>query len=441
MFFRRCLWILAAAVAPSSFAAAPLGLTLDDALARALATDERIAIAYAETRRSALEPATALTRLLPTVNGTAASNRSDRTGANRGFTSQLGNVAGGAFTSNQASVSMVLPFVDFTVLPAYRRGKIVSAAARLEYRAAIRQTLFSVISAYFDVLSQERIVEVSQETLRLAQENLEVARTRAAAGAVTRTDVLRATASAEESRRVLIQAENDLVTRRNVLANFLDLTAEERDFDLRTPPPGSSRPDEGGLEGLLATAYARREDLQARELAIQREEETRREVRASYAPTLGGQAGASSTAASGGLDRSDWQAVLTVRVPFLDAGTRALDMRRAGIQIDRTRVEFDQFREAVQQEVTDAYIQVQSLRETVAALEAQVEAERQAYEDTRTQYRSGTARSLDVLDALRALNNARTDLAVQTFGYEVALKRLDQVTGVLEEERVRDVLP
>jgi outer membrane protein TolC len=429
MFLRRCFCLLAAAAALPA-AAEPLALTLDEAFSRALATDESIAIAYAEARRSALEPASALTRLLPTLNGTASSNRSDRTGVNRGFTSQLGNVAGGALTTNQASLSLVLPFVDFTVFPAYRRGKIVSEAARLDYRAAIRQTLFSVAAAYFDVLSQERIVEVSRETLRLAQENLEVARTRAAAGAVTRTDVLRATASAEESRRALIQAENDLVTRRNVLANFLDLSPAEREFVLRTPPPGEARTDSGGLEGLLATAFARREDLRARELAILRDEEARREVRAQYAPTLGGQASASSTAASGGLDRSDWQAALTVRVPFLDAGTRTLDLRRAGIQIDRTRQEFERFRETVQQEVTDAYVQVQALRETVAALEAQVEAERQAYEDTRTQYRSGTARSLDVLDALRALNNARTDLAVQAFGYEVALRRLDQVTGV-----------
>jgi outer membrane protein TolC len=440
MFLRRCFCLLAAAAALPA-AAEPLALTLDEAFSRALATDESIAIAYAEARRSALEPASALTRLLPTLNGTASSNRSDRTGVNRGFTSQLGNVAGGALTTNQASLSLVLPFVDFTVFPAYRRGKIVSEAARLDYRAAIRQTLFSVAAAYFDVLSQERIVEVSRETLRLAQENLEVARTRAAAGAVTRTDVLRATASAEESRRALIQAENDLVTRRNVLANFLDLSPAEREFVLRTPPPGEARTDSGGLEGLLATAFARREDLRARELAILRDEEARREVRAQYAPTLGGQASASSTAASGGLDRSDWQAALTVRVPFLDAGTRTLDLRRAGIQIDRTRQEFERFRETVQQEVTDAYVQVQALRETVAALEAQVEAERQAYEDTRTQYRSGTARSLDVLDALRALNNARTDLAVQAFGYEVALRRLDQVTGVLEEERVNRALP
>jgi outer membrane protein len=435
----RLLTLILASVVVAQAEDEPHRLTLESAYDLALATDQTLSIAYAEARKGALAPATALTRMMPSVTGNASSNRSDQTGANRSFNSQLGNVAGGALTTNQTSLNLTWPFIDFTLLPAYRRGKLISEATRLEYQAAIRQTLYSVAAAYFEVLSQQRIVEVSVETLRLAEENLAVAQKRADAGAVTRADVLRAKASAEENRRALIQADNDLIVRRNQLANLLDL--QRRDFVIVEPPRSGAPPAEDALDGFLVTAFTEREDLKARELVIRQEQERRKEIKAQYAPVLSGQASAAGTQASGDLNRSNWQAAIAIRFPFVEAGQRSIDLKRQAIQVEQTEEDYAKFREAVQEEVTNAFVAVRSLRETIDALEAQVDAEQQAYQDVQTQYRAGTARSIDVLDALRTLNNARKDLAVQTYGYELALKRLDQVTGVLEEERVHQVAP
>jgi len=435
----RIFSIFAACVVVAQAVEEPHTLTLEGAYDLALATDQSIAIAYAEARKGSLEPATALTRMLPTLNGTASTNRNDRTGFNRTFNSQLGSVGGGAQTSTQGNLVLALPFVDFSVFPAYRRGKLISESTRLEYKAAIRQTLYSVAAAYYEVLSQQRIVEVSVETLRLAEENHAIALKRAEAGAVTRVDVLRATASTEENRRLLIQAENDLIVKRNTLANLLDL--QRRDFVLTEPAASDFHPRADQLDGILETAFAHREDLRARELAIFQDQERRKEIRAQYAPGVSGQVSSSAVTSSGKRSNSDWQAVIAVRVPLVDAGQRAIDMRRAGIQVEQTKEDYDRFRETVQEEVTGAFVLVRALRETIEALEAQVAAEAQAYQDVETQYRAGTARSIDVLDALRTLNNARKDLAVQTFGYQLAIKRLDQVSGVLEEQRVSKVAP
>lgn len=46
---------------------------------------------------------------------------------------------------------------------------------------------------------------------------------------------------------------------------------------------------------------------------------------------------------------------------------------------------------------------------------------------------AGTATSLEVLDALRDLNTSRTDLAVETYGYQLALRDLERVTGVFQQ--------
>jgi len=80
---------------------------------------------------------------------------------------------------------------------------------------------------------------------------------------------------------------------------------------------------------------------------------------------------------------------------------------------------------------------VRTLQQTLKALHAQVVAAEQGYHDLENQYRAGTATSVDVLTALNDLNNARKDLAVQTYGFQVALRNLEQVTGVFQESRVQ----
>ena len=42
-----------------------------------------------------------------------------------------------------------------------------------------------------------------------------------------------------------------------------------------------------------------------------------------------------------------------------------------------------------------------------------------------------------MLTALNDLNSARKDLAVQTYDYQVALRSLEQVSGVFQETRVQ----
>jgi outer membrane protein TolC len=70
------------------------------------------------------------------------------------------------------------------------------------------------------------------------------------------------------------------------------------------------------------------------------------------------------------------------------------------------------------------------------ALHAQVVAAEQGYHDLDIQYRQGTATSVDVLTTLNDLNTARKDLTVETYAYQIALRNLEQVTGIFQQERV-----
>ena len=93
-------------------------------------------------------------------------------------------------------------------------------------------------------------------------------------------------------------------------------------------------------------------------------------------------------------------------------------------------------KKVVEQEVKDAWLNVKSLTETLAALRTQVAAAEQGYKDIKNQYGAGTSTSVDVLSALNDLNTARKDIAQQTYALQLALRKLEQVGGTFQQDRV-----
>lgn len=413
-------------------AAEPRLVTLEQAYDMVLETDQNVKIAWLAAKKANLEPQYALTRMRPKLNASINGDRLNRSGSAPMVRS----------ASGQADITLEQPIFDLTVFPAYRRGKLVSKSAELQYRALLREVLLNVTTAYYEVLQQEQIVSVNTQAVQLAQENVDVAEKRSKAGEVTRTDVLRATASLQENKRALIESTSTLDVKRNILANFLNIDPAVYLVLVKEPDDQDTRLAK--FDTILDRAYAHREDLQAQALVIQQDVEARKEIKAGYAPKVSAQLGAQTSGvsnnSSNSTDSHSWQASLNINIPFLTGGQRELDIKTAGYQIEQSKLDYENLRKSIQEEVKNAWVLVQTLTETIIALKAQVEAAQQGYQDIQSQYKAGTAKSIDVLDALKSLNDARKDLAVQSFGYQVALRKLEQVSGVFQEPRVSQAM-
>jgi outer membrane protein TolC len=192
---------------------------------------------------------------------------------------------------------------------------------------------------------------------------------------------------------------------------------------------------------LLSRAYAHREDYRVKAIAIDQDTERRNEVIGEYGPRVVAEWAGSLSHNSGTSASSehDWQATVAVQIPILNGGQREIDLMTANEQIKETKLDRERTSKAVEGDVKQAWLTVRTLEQTLKALHAQVVAAEQGYHDLEIQYRAGTATSVDVLSALNDLNNARKDLAVQTYDYQVALRNLEQVAGVFQEARVQQV--
>ncbi len=221
----------------------PRSISLEQAYDMALATDQSIRIAYWEVRKANLLPWAALTRLGPQLNASYGYTRSGATttvpvtvATTTTTVSSIGTPStrtefqsfdthGGA---GSGSISFDQPLIDLTVFPAYRLGKLSAKSARLQLQFTVRETLFGVATAYFEVLKQERLVVVNRLTFELADEQLSIAQKRVDVGVVKRSDVLNAQVAVETARQTLVASENTLELDRNTLANILNLPVDHQ---------------------------------------------------------------------------------------------------------------------------------------------------------------------------------------------------------------------
>ena len=403
-------------------------ITIDQAYDMTLASDQAIRIAYYEIKKANLDPWSALARLGPSITGNANANatRNRATKDNRSAYDTDGRTA---------DITWDQPILDFSVFPAYRFGRLSAQAAKLTYKSTIRNTLFGVAQAYYDVLKQERVVQINQETVNLAQNQVELAQARFDAGAVARIDVLRARVTLENARNTLIQSKGALEISRNTLSQILNLGGAT-DFVLAEPAPSIGQT--ASFDESLKNAYANREDYKVSAIAVQKEIALKGEVIAGYAPRLSAQARAGLGDGNGrdSAESDVRSASLNVSMPFLNGGQREIDLQKAASQVSQRKLEFEQTEKSIESEVKTAWITVNTTQESIQALKAEVEASTQNYQDLEAQYEAGTATSLDVQSALRDLNNSRTQLNNQTYQLQVALRDLQRAEALFENGRV-----
>jgi outer membrane protein len=325
--------------------------------------------------------------------------------------------------------------VNFGVFPAYHYGKLAAAAARLDHQFTIRQVLFGLVKAYYQVLTDEKVVQVDKNTVDLAARQLDVAQKRMDVGEVTPTDALNARVTLESAKVSLIQEQNILALDRDTLGNILNLGGDSG-FQVVLPPdyPTTIPP----FEKLLAIAYRNREDLQVGNLVIGEDIAKRGEIVAEYAPQVQGQLSDSYGNARGfnGPQRQVWDANISVSMPILTGGQREINLRTAGEQVDEDRLNRDTIAKTVEANVRQAWLSAGSLRDSLVALRVQVDAARESYQDEQHEYEAGTAASVDVLVALVALNTSENALVEQVYQYQVALRNLEESAGVFQQQRV-----
>jgi outer membrane protein len=406
-------------------------ITLEEAYAITLASDQSVRTAYIEIRKANLLPWSALTKISPQLTAGYSYNHSETK-----TLPQFENPSVLTATGEQnANYTLQQTLIDFTFFPAYRLAKLQGATARLQYQFTLRSVLFGVATAYYDVLKQQKIVKLDNDNLELAGNQLKLSQTQYQAGAVSKVDVLRAESTLEVARQTLITDQNALLLDHDTLANTLNLPLDDRDFDVAQPDDAMETGK--SFEQDLAQAYANREDYKVSSIAINENEEQRNEVVGEYAPTVSAQLTQNWATETANPNSDTWDAMISVNVPIFTGGQREIALRTAHHNIEEAKIALETTAKTVESDVKTTWLEVETLRETIKSLKAQVAADEQNYTDLENQYKAGTATSLDTQTALIQLFTSRTNLVTQTYQYQVALRDLQRSIAAFQDDRVK----
>jgi outer membrane protein TolC len=263
------------------------------------------------------------------------------------------------------------------------------------------------------VVTAERSAELNRGGLRVALEQLELTRRKAADGAATGLDVVRAQQNAANARAALVAGDEVLRQAREALGLALGIPEETGVVPgLRLDGFASD-----ALNACHAVAYVdERPDIAAARTNLEVAKRNLRNVWYTYLPTLNGQASMSATtAAPSGYPNPTFSISAVLTVPIWDGGTRIGSMKNARAAEDIALQTLDGLKRAaiIQIEQAQRGIEVAEVSARVAREQRDLAADNDRM--TQLAWSHGQGTSVDLVTASEAHRQAELALAVADF--------------------------
>ena len=302
------------------------------------------------------------------------------------------------------------------------------ASAELEVTAQNAQLVVDVAQAYYDALLSARLLQIAETSLEQAEETLRLSELGFRVGDKAEYDVLRARVARNNQRNGVVQArsQRDLAFFR--LKQLLDLPLDEA-VRLTTPLTDEVRAtgvDDWIPEGAADTTAGARVTVRQAAQAVRIQEGQVRIARSQGRPNVNVVSNYGLAGYPQGIipSRSDFADNLTVglqvAVPVFTGGRIRGSVAQAQGGLEQARARLAQTREGAVLDARGRQEAVETARATLAANSGSVEEAQRAYEIAQLRYQQGIATLIEVNDARLALSQATADRAQATRNLLVA---------------------
>lgn len=437
-----------------------LALSLDEALARAGSLGEEVRIARAQVEVARSQVASARSAVFPAIDGSLAYTRTyatpyslstgplpdslkfnpdpsasivDRvryleqhaaTAGLGGFGALFGNLPFGRTNQYVASLTGTQTLYSGKVGVALRIANEFAAASRLNFREQLAETDYQVRSAYYRALLAQELRASAEAAVQQAQRFLVDERVRFQAGAGSELDVLRAEVAVENLRPQLVDAENAASIATLDLKRLVNVPLEHP-LRLTTPLEAPKAP---AAEVVDPRAVAsQRPSVLAEERMVNISAQQVAFAKSAFVPTLdlkmnyGRLAYPAQTFGLNGRDwLTDWNAVVTLKMPIFTGFRRGADVTLAKLALEQEQLRFAQLHEQVQLQYQQAVGQRERAAASITARQRTVDQAQRVYDLTLLRHDQGLASQLEVADARLALLQARANRAQAIADYHVS---------------------
>lgn len=466
------LSVLAPALAAQQAAGpAPIRLSMEEAVRRALASGDEIRLAEASVRQARGQVQQAWASALPELRGSLTYQRtfasvfsssgdtgpafdpfSPDTTAPFGdriryledeYPNMLGRGLGDLFRNlpfgrqNTYIYSLTLSqtlFQGGKVGAGIRGARAFERAAQAQLDDTREDITYRVKFAYLSALFAERMLEITEATQAQTNEHLRRVQLNHQVGSTSDYDLLRAEVELANQEPLVIAARNGYETARLELRRLVNIPVEQPiELTAAVLTEADSLPQVDTLA--LRAEMADRSALAAAEANVDFRRQAVRVFRGDAYPALrftmnyGGQAYPQSGLPSSSEFRTDWNASVSISMPLFDGFRNRGIVQQARAELDRAEAQLAQVREGVAIQVEEARAEMERARALVSARRQTVAQAARAHQLASVRYANQIASAIEVSDARLALQQARVNEAQATRDYLLAIAGLERALG------------
>ncbi|MXW04850.1 MAG: TolC family protein [Gemmatimonadetes bacterium] len=298
------------------------------------------------------------------------------------------------------------------------------------------QVIVNVKTGYYGLLRALRLKEVTEESVRLNEEQLRRTQSMYEIGSVARVEVLQTTAQLGAARIDLRNQENAVLQARAELANVMGIESNEA-FEIVDPLDGGSLDTTAlmSLQDALRLANLTNPAIQRDEGGIRSAMLGTKIARGLLWPTVSGSIGYSRSGIRfqdvyGTYDKN-WNLSFGVNLslPILNGTQTYADISRAQAQQLIAEETLRQTRRTTSLTIRNALLDLETAREVITLSNDNIVASEESLRLAEERYRVGSGTLLEVFTAQEALVRAKSNLAGAQYDYLIAQATLDGALG------------
>jgi outer membrane protein TolC len=421
-------------VATGGISAEPVGLSLDDAIARGLKTNLGILLSGTQTESARGQRLSQLQLLLPSVDasGKETISQVDLPAEGLripGFPTILGPFG---YTDVRASLSWSL--VNLNSLHNYLAARHNFAAAQLSAQDAKELVVLTVGNAYLLVLADETQVASVDAQVATAKVSLDQAVDNHQAGTAPLLDELRARVDYQTLQQQLIVAENALEKDKLALARTIGLPLAQG-FTLMDKAPYAAF-DQLDVDAAIHQGHLNRKDLAAMVEQTKAADEQRKAAIADRLPTLTFNGDYGDIGTTLAHSHGTGNASGTLSAPLFKEFQLRGEAEIAQAQLDTARDQLSDKNAQVDADVRDALLDIASAQKQVEVARSSVDLAAEALSEAQQRYANGVSDNLAVSQAQQSVAQADNQYVVSLYRHNVAKLSLARALGAGENYKI-----
>src|ERR1700674_976611 len=419
-------------------AAAPLRLTLQDALDRARKNSVQFQAAVTNAGLVRQDRRQAFDALLPTVTYNNSAIYTQGSGAAASAVTGVPVI----FIANNAvheyiSQGNVHEAIDVAMVANYRKVSAAAAVAKWQAEIASRGLVVTVTQGYYGVAAAQQKLETAKRTAYEGDRFFKITQELEQGGEVAHADVIKAELQTRERQRALQEAELGFLNAR-LGFSVLIFPIFEDNFevadDLHAPVPLPT------LAEVQQRAARDNPDVRAALAAVQQSNHDVFGARAGYLPSLtldyfygidAAHFAVNTVFGSQKFSNLGTSIVGSLNIPIWNWGATQSRVKQADLRRAQAKRELSLAQRTLLAEIRSLYAEAETALNELGGLNRSAELAEDSLRLTTLRYTNGEATVLEVVDAQTTYAQANAGYQDGAVRYRVALANLQTLTGVL----------